>query len=487
MDPTFIISPIVGAIIGYFTNWLAIKMLFKPLTKKEFFGIKIPFTPGVIPRRREKLAKSIGGAVGNRLLTPDAFQRLLQDKEVEKKVREFIRLKLRLLEEEERSLKQILSEVFSKGQVEKLQGNLEGLFIKLTTNLISEEKLVSWLDNFFTRLDKEQLESYLDSESYLHLKEELIDQLDSTTIKQAIFLLLKANIEEAKNSEQELAELLPSEVVIKLKEWLAQNEPQLTEQIIEFFTSDSIKEKIDQKLEGLLGDNPLMGMLGGIKNSIVDKFLRYLIEFLEDPENRKQVKKELNKFLDSLLKTKVATIANKIDEENLSKLADKITNYIVANQQIEVMIDTLEELALENINNDDLNDKIKDLSKKLICSKSSFLSNKIKKFITTQTDSFLKQPLTLLLSNLFVFKLEELEAAVISILEYIIENQLGEILSIIDFKEMVKRKIDSFNILEVERLLLDVIETELKAITWFGAILGLMMGLITPIISLLTG
>ncbi len=64
MDWTFIAAPISGAVIGYFTNWLAIKMLFLPYKEKYLFGIKIPFTPGIIPKERKKLATGIGGAAG---------------------------------------------------------------------------------------------------------------------------------------------------------------------------------------------------------------------------------------------------------------------------------------------------------------------------------------------------------------------------------------------------------------------------------------
>jgi len=45
--------PIIGFIIGYLTNYLAIKMLFRP--RKKILGIQ-----GVLPKRKAKLAKSIG-------------------------------------------------------------------------------------------------------------------------------------------------------------------------------------------------------------------------------------------------------------------------------------------------------------------------------------------------------------------------------------------------------------------------------------------
>ncbi len=61
--------PVVGAFIGYLTNMVAIKMLFRPLRAWRIFGIRVPFTPGVIPSKREDLAINMGEMVGEHLLT----------------------------------------------------------------------------------------------------------------------------------------------------------------------------------------------------------------------------------------------------------------------------------------------------------------------------------------------------------------------------------------------------------------------------------
>ena len=53
----WILPPLLGAIIGYVTNRIAIKMLFRPLTPKRFLGVRVPLTPGVIPRNRFDLAR----------------------------------------------------------------------------------------------------------------------------------------------------------------------------------------------------------------------------------------------------------------------------------------------------------------------------------------------------------------------------------------------------------------------------------------------
>jgi len=75
----FLITPILGGIIALSTNWLAIKMLFRPHKEKRVFGIKLPFTPGLIPKERTRLAKKLAEAVSTKLLTPEVLAAELSD------------------------------------------------------------------------------------------------------------------------------------------------------------------------------------------------------------------------------------------------------------------------------------------------------------------------------------------------------------------------------------------------------------------------
>lgn len=72
----FLAPPIVGGIIGYFTNDIAIKMLFRPYKPLYIGGRQVPFTPGLIPRNQERLAKRISDTIMGSLLTPDEMQKL---------------------------------------------------------------------------------------------------------------------------------------------------------------------------------------------------------------------------------------------------------------------------------------------------------------------------------------------------------------------------------------------------------------------------
>ena len=49
-----IAGAVIGGLIGYCTNFLAIRMLFRPREEKRIGNFKVPFTPGVIPRRKDR-------------------------------------------------------------------------------------------------------------------------------------------------------------------------------------------------------------------------------------------------------------------------------------------------------------------------------------------------------------------------------------------------------------------------------------------------
>lgn len=81
MDLSMLTGPAIGAVIGYFTNYLAVKMLFRPLHPVKIGGWTVPFTPGVIPKGQKRLAKALGNVVGTTLLTEEDIKNtLLSDK-----------------------------------------------------------------------------------------------------------------------------------------------------------------------------------------------------------------------------------------------------------------------------------------------------------------------------------------------------------------------------------------------------------------------
>ena len=82
----FILPPLIGAVIGYFTNMIAVKMLFFPREAKYIFGHRIPLTPGAIPKGKARFAKAAGEIVQNELFTREDISGKLLTEEVERPI-----------------------------------------------------------------------------------------------------------------------------------------------------------------------------------------------------------------------------------------------------------------------------------------------------------------------------------------------------------------------------------------------------------------
>lgn len=63
-----VVALFVGGLIGLVTNGIAIRMLFRPLRPVYIGKIKLPFTPGLIPKEKPRIAVAIGEIVSRDLL-----------------------------------------------------------------------------------------------------------------------------------------------------------------------------------------------------------------------------------------------------------------------------------------------------------------------------------------------------------------------------------------------------------------------------------
>ena len=64
---SYILPSLVSGIIGYVTYDIAIRMLFRPHTAKHFMGWRVPFTPGIIPKEKERIAEAVGTAISDNI------------------------------------------------------------------------------------------------------------------------------------------------------------------------------------------------------------------------------------------------------------------------------------------------------------------------------------------------------------------------------------------------------------------------------------
>ncbi|MEZ7171638.1 DUF445 domain-containing protein [Sporosarcina sp. OR05] len=175
---TLLFMAMIGALIGGFTNHLAIKMLFRPHEAKYIGKWRLPFTPGLIPKRRDELAVQLGKTVTNYLVTPDMFRKKLLTPEMEKKAEQFLQRKLdEHILHSDKTLNDWLqtagATTFAAKTEEKIIDTVDAQLFKvkhkLTTGTIEEVVPVAWQEQLKNKIPTvtsyllEQSASYVDS------------------------------------------------------------------------------------------------------------------------------------------------------------------------------------------------------------------------------------------------------------------------------------------------------------------------------------
>lgn len=108
MNFNLIFSPILGGIIGYITNDIAIRMLFHPYKSIYIGNFHVPFTPGLIPQQKDRIAEAIGKMISTHLLDSKTLKNALLSEEMIEKLRERINAFFKKLRNDERTLEQVL-------------------------------------------------------------------------------------------------------------------------------------------------------------------------------------------------------------------------------------------------------------------------------------------------------------------------------------------------------------------------------------------
>ncbi|WP_106766408.1 DUF445 family protein [Paenibacillus faecalis] len=182
----------VAAFVGGITNHFAIKMLFHPREEIRICGWKLPFTPGLIPKRKEEIAESLGKVVSDYLVTSEGLQEMIRKPLFRTKVEDIVHQKLNLLSESEETLGSIVSKWWSNEEWQQLKDRAvmsaqsvtargaaalwlnHGLEDKPLKELIpgwSEDKLQRWSEAAAEAVLKELGDTLLSSEGQRLLKE----------------------------------------------------------------------------------------------------------------------------------------------------------------------------------------------------------------------------------------------------------------------------------------------------------------------------
>lgn len=127
---TYLIPPVLGAVIGYLTNEIAIRMLFRPLRPHYLFGWQLPFTPGLIPKEKGRIAHSVADAISVNLLNKETIEKTLLSDEMFSKITEGVETFFRSQSENEDSVRQYAARFLTEENVESMAVSVTDDFSK---------------------------------------------------------------------------------------------------------------------------------------------------------------------------------------------------------------------------------------------------------------------------------------------------------------------------------------------------------------------
>ena len=137
----FLIGPAVGAVIGYITNDIAIRMLFRPHEAKYFMGFHIPFTPGIIPKEKSRIAASIGKAVSENLMNREVLEKSLLSDEMLAKMGSAIDEFVTTQSNNDETIEQFASHYLTADDISAMRGNVTEGIVKMITGKLQDSQL----------------------------------------------------------------------------------------------------------------------------------------------------------------------------------------------------------------------------------------------------------------------------------------------------------------------------------------------------------
>ena len=172
MSPIIFLLPIIAAIIGWLTNYLAVKMLFHPKVPINVLGISVQ---GVFPKRQKKLAEKLGSLVANELFSIGDIAKKIEDIAKSEKSMELIGKRI------EKTIRNKLVKSFPM-----LAMFLTDDMVEKVTNLFKSE-LQDFLTDF-TQDIRKSLEENVDVEKLVRNK---VEAFSSDKLEQILFAIMK--------------------------------------------------------------------------------------------------------------------------------------------------------------------------------------------------------------------------------------------------------------------------------------------------------
>ena len=137
-EVSYVLAPVLGGIIGYITNDIAIRMLFRPHKAKYIKGVHIPFTPGIIPKEKGRIAEALGGVISENLMNKDVLERYLLSDDMVGKVRFAVEEFIETQKYNQETVKEFLCHYLSEEEMSAILQNVIESLAKQTYKKLAD-------------------------------------------------------------------------------------------------------------------------------------------------------------------------------------------------------------------------------------------------------------------------------------------------------------------------------------------------------------
>ena len=495
-------SAAIGAFIGYTTNFIAIKSLFRPLEPRWYtLGWQ-----GVIPRNRHRLAENIARVVGEDLLGRDYLAEQVKQPGLQKKLHDFVALKIRDI------LDTTLATAFGRLPSSWQHGGFDAVTQRMLAFLADwcEEERGRELRRQTARHAVERLRlldlgEALPPEQAHELTEAVAAAFGLPDTREQITALLQRQLEGLLDGDRAVEDLLPEElrqllhqrlqeqvpaIIARVAQWLEkpENLDQMTDRILMALESYGESSSLLGNLIAQLG----LGLFGDqIRNAIREKLPRIAGDYLHSPGTRERIEAQLVEVVDRFLKKSMRDLTGGHHVAIAEKVGFVAGTWVTSPEVRDQVSRLLQRKYAENASKE-LGDVLPQgvwaqLEKRL------FSMLRIPSERTAEWGQALAawirpelQSSNLRLRDWSGMSSENEENLVQELTQRgseLLQTEVPLLMDQLDFRRLVKEKIMGFDLLRVERMIKEIIDDQLRFINLLGAVLGAIVGLLLPFIN----
>ena len=348
------------------------------------------------------------------------------------------------------------------------------------------------VDSIKERLNKnpEKIIDFINSNKF---REVIINTLEEEKTRDIIGKALLKEVKTLGKEDLTIEEVIPENIKPYIEEYVKSQKDTLVDIIKNLLRDDEVSHKIKSAINDNIPSIVSMFLSGDV---IYGKLVSLVDKSLSEEENKEYICDAALAFVHESMKKKVSDVINNVGEEKLEvisdALGDKISKKLNTEENIDSIISKLnckissfnsyEEIikVLFNDYENILIDNIDSMISQIV--NNNQLSGEISKIIEKVFDKFLQNSL-----NDICYNKQNLENSIMSILDNLyndfVENKSAKVLEIVDISSIVEEQINAFEVDYAEEIIIGIANKELKAITWLGALLGGILGILSPLLS----